>query len=73
MVKLEVNDNFAKSAIDGDLVEITAELILGLVHIFMTLESHVPGTGHKMLKAIHTAIMTNTIVDAAAEAAAEVQ
>lgn len=73
MVKLEVIDNFAKSAIDGDLVDITAELILALVHIFMTLESHVPGTGHKMLKAVHTAIVTNTIADVAAQTAAEAQ
>lgn len=71
MVKLEVNDNLAKSAIDGDFTEIVSDLILGLVHVFMTFESHVPGTGHQMLRAINLAIVTNTIVEAATEAAAE--
>lgn len=71
MVKLEVNDNFAKSAMDGSFMEITAELILGLMQFFMTFESDAPGTGHAMLKAVRLAIENDTIVEAAAETAAE--
>lgn len=73
MIKLEVNDNFAKTTMDGSGVEITAELILGLVQVFMTFESDAPGTGHAMLKAVRLAIENNTIVASAAETAAEAQ
>ncbi len=73
MIKLEVNDNFAKTTMDGSGVEITAELILGLVQVFMAFEGDAPGSGHAMLKAVRLAIEKNTIVDTAAEIASEVQ
>ena len=73
MIKLEVIDNFAKSTLDGSGLEITAELILGLVQVFMAFEGDAPGSGHAMLKAVRLAIEKNTIVDTAAEIASEVQ
>ncbi len=73
MVKLEVNDNFAKSTMDGSGLEITAELILGLTQVFMAFEAYTPGSGHAMLKAVRLAIENNTIVDTAAEVASETQ
>lgn len=73
MIKIEVSDNLAKSAMDGSFIEITAELILGLMQVFMTFESDAPGTGHAMLKAVRLAIENNTIVASAAETAAEAQ
>lgn len=69
MIKLEVIDNFAKSTMDGSGLEITAELILGLVQVFMAFEANTPGSGHAMLKAVRLAIENNTIVDTAATAA----
>ena len=71
MIKLEVNDNFAKTTMDGSGVEITAELIMGLTQVFMAFESDTPGSGHAMLKAVRLAIENNTIVETAAEIAAE--
>ena len=73
MIKLEVIDNFAKSTMDGSGLEITAELIMGLTQVFMAIESDTPGSGHAMLKAVRLAIENNTIVETAAEIAAEAQ
>lgn len=73
MIKIEVSDNLAKSAMDGSGVVITAELILGLTQVFMAFEADTPGSGYAMLKAIRLAIEKNTIVDTAAEIASEVQ
>ena len=73
MIKIEVSDNIAKSAMDGSFIEITAELILGLTQVFMAFEADTPGSGHAMLKAVRLAIEKNTIVDTAAEIASEVQ
>lgn len=71
MIKIEVSDNLAKSAMDGSFMEITAELILGLTQVFMAFEAYTPGSGHAMLKAVRLAIENNTIVETAAEIAAE--
>ena len=71
MIKIEVSDNLAKSAMDGSFMEITAELILGLTQVFMAFEADTPGSGHEMLKAVRLAIENNTIVETAAEIAAE--
>lgn len=71
MIKLEVIDNFAKSTMDGSGLEITAELILVLTQVFMAFEADTPGSGHAMLKAVRLAIENNTIVETAAEIAAE--
>ena len=73
MIKIEVSDNLAKSAMDGGGVVITAELILGLTQVFMAFEADTPGSGHAMLKAVRLAIEKNTIVDVAAEIASETQ
>lgn len=73
MIKIEVSDSLAKSAMDGSGVEITAELILGLTQVFMAFEGDTPGSGHAMLKAVRLAIENNTIVETAAEIASEVQ
>ena len=71
MIKIEVIDNFAKSTMDGSGLEITAELIVGLTQVFMAFEADTPGSGHAMLKAVRLAIENNTIVETAAEIAAE--
>lgn len=71
MIKLEVIDNFAKSTMDGSGLEITAEMIMGLTQVFMAFEAVTPGSGHAMLKAVRLAIENNTIVETAAEIAAE--
>lgn len=71
MIKIEVIDNFAKSTMDGSGLEITAELILGLTQVFMAFEADTPGSGHAMLKAVRLAIENNTIIETAAEIAAE--
>lgn len=73
MVKLEVNDNFAKSTMDGSGLQVTTELIMGLTQVFMAFEADTPGSGHAMLKAVRLAIENNTIVETAAEIAAEAQ
>ena len=73
MIKIEVSDNLAKSAMDGSFMEITAELILGLTQVFMAFEADTPGSGHAMLKAVRLAIEKNTIVDTADEIASEVK
>lgn len=73
MIKIEVSDNLAKSAMDGSGLQITTELIMGLTQVFMAFEADTPGSGHAMLKAVRLAIERNTIVDTAAEIASEVQ
>lgn len=73
MIKIEVSDNLAKSAMDGSGLQITTELIMGLTQVFMAFEGDTPGSGHAMLKAVRLAIENNTIVDTAAEIASEVQ
>lgn len=71
MIKIEVSDNLAKSAMDGSGLQITTELIMGLTQVFLAFEADTPGSGHAMLKAVRLAIENNTIVETAAEIAAE--
>ena len=73
MIKIEVSDNLAKSAMDGSGLQITTELIMGLTQVFTAFEADTPGSGHAMLKAVRLAIENNTIVDTAAEVASEIQ
>lgn len=65
MLKLEVKDNFVNAKMDGTQEQITADLLLGLVQLFMFFERNSPGSGHLFLHAISYAIASNCIAESA--------